>query len=108
MTSFGRRRLVALGKPPRVLCGRCSRAGLHGRVTVAEDYDRTEAAVVSSHHHAFFDVGLPLLADIYTDAMGEKVWLVSHLHCLLQATVLIFLQNKAAPICLHYFIHIVY
>jgi hypothetical protein len=38
--------------------------------------------------------------------MGEGVWLVSHLHCLLQATVLIFLQNKAAPIFLHYFIHI--
>jgi hypothetical protein len=72
---------------------------------VAEDYDRTEAAV-SSHRHAFLDAGLRLLAGIYTDAMGEEVWLVSHLHCLLQVTVLIFLQNKAAPICLYYFIHI--
>jgi hypothetical protein len=51
-TTFGRQGLVASGRPPRVLCGCCPRVGLHSRVTVAEDYDRTEAAV-SSHHHAF-------------------------------------------------------
>ena len=71
------------------------RVGLHGRVTVAEDYDRTEA-VVSSHHHAFFDVGLPLLAGIYTDNKDGEEQLVGHLHCLFQAIVFIFLQRKAA------------